>query len=139
VYDAFYSDDMTKGLFHAHTYTANPPACSAALAGLELLRSEEMQTNIQRIIASHRQFNSEIKDHPKVESTRQCGVIFALDLKVKMERYGNLRDTLLNHFMDNGIFLRPLGNTIYILAPYVTSDRQLQKIYDSIRSALDIV
>ncbi|MDT7829167.1 adenosylmethionine--8-amino-7-oxononanoate transaminase [Pricia sp. S334] len=139
VYDAFYSNDMTKGLFHAHTYTANPPACSAALAGLELLRSEEMQTNIQRIIASHRQFDDEVKDHPKVESTRQCGVIFALDLNVKMERYGNLRDTLLNHFMDNGIFLRPLGNTIYILAPYVTSDRQLQKIYDSIRSALNMV
>ncbi|WP_373517625.1 adenosylmethionine--8-amino-7-oxononanoate transaminase [Pricia sp.] len=139
VYDAFYSDDIAKGLFHGHTYTANPLACTAALAGLELLRSEEIQRNIQRIITSHQRFDEEIADHPKVESTRQCGTIYALDLNVKMERYGNLRDKLFKHFMENGVFLRPLGNTIYILAPYVISDGQLQKIYDTIRSALDMV
>lgn len=139
VYDAFYSDDIAKGLFHGHTYTANPLACTAALAGLELLQSEEIQNNIRRIMASHERFDEEIKDHPKVENTRQSGIIYALDLNVKMERYGSLRDKLFKHFMDNGVFLRPLGNTIYILAPYIVSDGQLQKIYDSIRSALDVV
>jgi adenosylmethionine-8-amino-7-oxononanoate aminotransferase len=139
VYNAFYSDDIGKGLFHGHTYTANPLACAAALAGLELLQSEEIQNNIQRIIASHHRFDEEIKDHPKVESTRQCGIIYALDLKVKMERYGNSRDTLFKHFMQNGVFLRPLGNTIYILAPYIISDEQLEKIYETIRSALDVL
>ncbi|WP_091864796.1 adenosylmethionine--8-amino-7-oxononanoate transaminase [Pricia antarctica] len=137
VYDAFYSDDMAKGLFHGHTYTANPLACTAALAGLELLLSEEIQNNIQRIIVSHQRFNEEIKNHPKIENTRQCGTIYALNLNVKMERYGNLRDKLMGHFMENGVFLRPLGNTIYILTPYVISDGQLQKIYDTIKSALD--
>ena len=139
VYDAFYSDDIAKGLFHGHTYTANPLACTAALAGLELLQSEEMQQNIQRIIASHQRFDKKIKAHPKVESTRQCGIIYAVDLNVKMKRYGNLRDKLFKHFMDKGVFLRPLGNTIYILAPFVISDRQLQKVYDTIESALDVV
>ncbi|HDZ14583.1 MAG TPA: aminotransferase class III-fold pyridoxal phosphate-dependent enzyme, partial [Pricia sp.] len=139
VYDAFYSDDIGKGLFHAHTYTANPLACAAALAGLELLLSDEIQNDIQRIIASHKRFDAEIKNHPKVESTRQTGIIFALELKIEMERYGNLRDKLLKHFMDNGVFLRPLGNTIYILAPYITSNTQLEKIYAAIRSALDVV
>ena len=139
IYDAFYSDDIAKGLFHAHTYTANPLACAAALAGLELLQSDEIQQNIRRIIASHDRFGDEIKNHPKVESTRQTGIIFALDLNVKMERYGNLRDKLLKHFMDNGVFLRPLGNTIYILAPYIISKTQLNKVYATIRSALDVV
>ena len=139
VYDAFYSDDMAKGLFHGHTYTANPLACTAALAGLELLRSEEIQHSIQRIIASHQRFDEEIKDHPKIENTRQCGIIYALDLNLKMERYGNLRDQLFGHFMNNGVFLRPLGNTIYILAPYVISDGQLQKIYETIKSALNVL
>ena len=139
VYDAFYSDDIAKGLFHGHTYTANPLACTAALAGLELLQSEEIQNNIQRIITSHQRFDEEIKQNPKIENTRQCGTIYALDLNVKMERYGNLRDKLMGHFMENGVFLRPLGNTIYILAPYIISDGQLQKIYDTIRSALDLV
>lgn len=139
IYDAFYDDKISKGLFHGHTYTANPLACTAALAGIELLQSDEIQANIQRVIASHQKFNLEIKDHPKVLTTRQTGTIFALDLDVKMERYGNLRDKLMQHFMDNGVFLRPLGNTIYISAPYVITDQELQKIYDVIKSVLELM
>jgi adenosylmethionine---8-amino-7-oxononanoate aminotransferase len=139
VYDAFYSKDLAKGLFHGHTYTANPLACTAALAGIELLKSNEIQNNIRRIIASHKKFGKEIEQHPKVAAIRQCGVIFAVDLDLKMERYGNLRDKLFSHFMDNGVFLRPLGNTIYILAPYVITDRQMDKIYTTIKDVLAIV
>ena len=139
IYDAFFSDEISKGFFHGHTYTANPLACTAALAGLELLRSVEIQENISRVVASHKKFNDEIKDHPKVGATRQIGVIYALDLNIQAERYGNIRDRLFQHFMDNGVFLRPLGNTVYILAPYIASDEQLQKIYNSIRSAMEIV
>ncbi|TMU55807.1 adenosylmethionine--8-amino-7-oxononanoate transaminase [Flagellimonas algicola] len=139
VYQAFYSDDISKGLFHGHTYTANPLACTAALAAVELLQTEEIQENIQNIIQWHKVFDSEIKDHPKVAQTRQLGVIYALDLDIQMERYGNLRDKLFKHFMDEGVFLRPLGNTIYILAPYVTTEIQMNKIYDTIKSALEIV
>jgi adenosylmethionine-8-amino-7-oxononanoate aminotransferase len=139
VYDAFYSDEMSKGLFHGHTYTANPLACTAALAGIELLQSTEIQENILRIIKSHQKFDSEIKEHPKVAETRLCGIIYALDLNIKMDRYGKLRDKLFRHFMENGVFLRPLGNTIYILAPFVITDEQLHKIYSAIKSALDLV
>ncbi|MDT0557884.1 adenosylmethionine--8-amino-7-oxononanoate transaminase [Ichthyenterobacterium sp. W332] len=137
IYNAFYSDDIGKGLFHGHTYSANPLACSAALASLELLQSDTIQNNIKRIISSHQSFNERIHDHPKVESTRQTGIIFALDLKIKMERYGNLRDQLFNFFLKNGVFLRPLGNTIYIQAPYTISEKELQTIYDVIEKALD--
>ncbi|MGS2740680.1 adenosylmethionine--8-amino-7-oxononanoate transaminase [Sinomicrobium sp. M5D2P17] len=139
VYDAFYSDEISKGLFHGHTYSANPVACSVALAGMELLRSEEMQKNIKRVIGAHREFDEKICKHPKIASTRQLGVIYAMDLKVQMERYGDLRDRLFRFFMDNGVFLRPLGSTIYILAPYIVTDEQLQKIYGTIERALDEV
>lgn len=137
IFNAFYSDDIAKGLFHGHTYTANPPACAAALAGIELLSSEEIQKDIRRVIKAHRAFAETIKQHPKVKNLRQLGVILAFELDAEMERYGNLRNQLFRHFMDNGIFLRPLGNTIYILPPYVTSDEQLEKIYSGIRSALE--
>ena len=53
-----------------------------------------------------------------------------------MERYGNLRDKLFSFFMSNGVFLRPLGNTIYILAPYVISEKQLEKVYKTIEDVL---
>ena len=139
IYEAFYSDDISKGLFHGHTYSANPLACTAALASIELLQSEEMQNNIQRIIASHQTFNQHIKNHPKIKATRQTGVIFALDLNIEMARYGNLRDKLFHFFMNNGVFLRPLGNTIYIQAPYVITKEQLEKVYKTIEEALSIV
>lgn len=139
VYMAFYSDDVAKGLFHGHTYTANPLACTAALAALELLQTQEIQQKIEDITGWHQEFDKQIKNHPKVAKTRQLGIIYALDLDVKMERYGNLRNKLFNHFMDQGVFLRPLGNTIYILAPYVTTKDQMQHIYGAIRSSFELV
>jgi adenosylmethionine-8-amino-7-oxononanoate aminotransferase len=139
IYDAFYSDDIGKGLFHGHTYSANPLACTAALASIELLQSETIQNNIKEITASHQAFGNRIKNHPKVKSIRQSGIIFALDLNIEMKRYGNLRDKLFKFFMDNGVFLRPLGNTIYIQAPYVITKNQLDKVYTVIEDALNIV
>lgn len=139
IYDAFYSDDIGKGLFHAHTYSANPIACTAALASLDLLLSENIQQQIKSITASHNTFAKHIKNHPKVKSVRQCGVIFALDITIETATYGNLRDKLYDFFMAHGVYLRPLGQTIYIQAPYVITEKQLQKVYDVIEEALEIL
>ena len=139
IYDAFYSEDLSKGLFHGHTYSANPLACTAALASIELLQTDGIQENIKSVIASHQYFGNRIQSHPKVKSIRQTGIIFALDLNVEMERYGNLRDKLFKFFMNNGIFLRPLGSTIYIQAPYIITKEQLDKVYQVIEDALEIV
>jgi adenosylmethionine-8-amino-7-oxononanoate aminotransferase len=137
VFDAFYDDALSKGFFHGHTYSANPLGCTAVLAGIELLTSAEMQANMQRIAQQHRAFEKKIKTHPNVKATRHLGVIFALDMAVAMERYGSLRDELFHFFMDRGVCLRPLGNTLYILPPFVISDAQLQKIYQVIEAALE--
>ena len=139
IYTAFLSNKMAKGFFHCHTYSANPIACAAANAAIELLQTDEIQQNIKTISASHKQFEKYIAKHPKVKTTRSLGVIFALDLDTKMERYGNLRDKLLQFFMEKGVFLRPLGNTIYIQVPYVITKNQLEKVYKTIEESLEIV
>ncbi|MEL6812352.1 MAG: adenosylmethionine--8-amino-7-oxononanoate transaminase [Bacteroidota bacterium] len=139
VFDGFLDEDIAKGFFHAHTYSANPLGCAAALAGIELLTSEKMQANIHRISASHQQFLERIRQHPKVASVRSIGVIFALDLNIAMERYGDLRNHLFRHFMESGVFLRPLGNIIYILPPYVITDKELETIYKAIEDALLLI
>lgn len=139
IYAAFLSNEMAKGFFHCHTYSGNPIACSAANAAIALLQTHEIQKNIKEISASHTQFKERILKHPKVKTARTQGVIFALDLDTKMERYGNLRDKLLSFFMKRGVFLRPLGNTIYIQVPYVITKEQLQKVYKTIEEALEIV
>ncbi len=137
IYDAFLSNDIAKGYFHCHTYSANPIGCAAAIASIELLQSEEIKTNIKRISKAHKEFSEKIASHKKVKSTRQIGVIFALDLNTNTERYGSLRDILLSSFMKEGIFLRPLGNTIYIQVPYIITMEQLDKIYNTIEKILD--
>lgn len=138
IFDAFLDDTISKGFFHAHTYSANPIACAAAIAGIELLTSSEMQHNIDRIYKKHIAFAKAIKTHPKAINVRVKGVIFAVELNTKMERYGSIRNQLYTHFMDRGIALRPLGNTIYILPPFITSDAQLDAIYKAIEEALEV-
>ena len=139
IYKAFLSNEMAKGFFHCHTYSANPIACAAANAAIELLQAKEIQENIKVISDSHKLFQERIIKHPKVKAARSQGVIFALDLDTNMSRYGSLRDKLLAFFMERGVFLRPLGNTIYIQVPYVITKKELQKVYKTIEESLTIV
>jgi adenosylmethionine-8-amino-7-oxononanoate aminotransferase len=141
IFDAFYDDDINKALFHGHTFTANPTGCAAALASLELLQTPEMQNNIARINQSHLAFQKHIENHPKVTATRVLGVIFALEIKTETSAsyYGNLRNKLYGFFIENGVILRPVGNIVYILPPYIMTDEQLQKVYEVVEKVLEIV
>lgn len=141
IFEAFYDDDINKALFHGHTFTANPTGCAAALASLELLQTNEMQVNIIRVNKSHLDFQERIKNHPKVTVTRVLGVIFALEIKTETAAsyYGGLRNKLYNFFIENGVILRPVGNIVYILPPYIISEEQLEKVYQVVENALEIV
>lgn len=141
IFDGFMSNDVNKALFHGHTFTANPTGCAAALASIELLQNKEIQQNLQTINNSHLAFEAQIKTHPKVKTTRVLGVIFALEIKTQNEEtyYGTMRNKLYNFFIENGIILRPVGNIIYILPPYIITQNQLQKVYQTIEKALEIV
>jgi adenosylmethionine-8-amino-7-oxononanoate aminotransferase len=141
IFDAFYDDDINKALFHGHTFTANPTGCAAALASFELLQTPEMQANLVRVNANHLVFQESIKNHPKVIATRVLGTIFALEIRKENEEtyYGTMRTKLYNFFIENGIILRPVGNIVYILPPYIITDAQLQKVYEVVENALEIV
>lgn len=141
IFDGFYDDDTNKALFHGHTFTANPTGCAAALASISLLQTSEIQENINQINQSHLAFEAKIKSHPKVKTTRVLGVIFALEIKTDSQEsyYGTMRNKLYNFFIENGIILRPVGNIVYILPPYVISKNQLEKVYQTIEKALEIV
>lgn len=137
IYSAFYSDDLSKGFFHGHTYSANPLACIAALTGIELLTSKEIQDQIKFISKSHLKFTEALKIKAIVKEVRCKGVILALDLNIEINRYGNLRDELYRKFLELGVYLRPLGNTIYILPPYTISNNELKKVYQAIENVID--
>jgi adenosylmethionine-8-amino-7-oxononanoate aminotransferase len=139
IYDMFLSDDKMKTLFHGHSFTANPIACTAALASMDLFNSEETPANIQRIVAQHQQFKIRVENHPKVRTIRQTGTIIALEWETgnSTSYLSPLRDRLYNYFLNAGIILRPLGNIIYILPPYCITNEQLAYIYSKIIDALN--
>jgi adenosylmethionine-8-amino-7-oxononanoate aminotransferase len=141
IFDAFYDEDINKALFHGHTFTANPTGCAAALASIALLQTQEMQDNIARINKNHLAFQKHIESHPKIKTTRVLGVIFALEIKTEgaASYYGTLRNKLYNFFIENGVVLRPVGNIVYVLPPYVITDAQLRKVYQVVENALEIV
>ncbi|MBU2062511.1 MAG: adenosylmethionine--8-amino-7-oxononanoate transaminase [Bacteroidetes bacterium] len=141
IFDAFYDEDINKALFHGHTFTANPTGCAAALASLELLNTPKMQANLVRVNENHLAFQAIIKQHDKVKTTRVLGTIFALEIKTDgaASYYGSLRNKLYDFFIENGVILRPVGNIVYILPPYIITDSQLEKIYQVVEQVLEIV
>ncbi|HFK5571178.1 adenosylmethionine--8-amino-7-oxononanoate transaminase [Elizabethkingia meningoseptica] len=141
IYEAFYSDDKTKALFHGHSFTASPLACAAALASLDLLLQEDTQNNIRRIVKQHREFIAVLKEHSKVKTARQTGTIFAMEWQINEETsyFSDMHEILYPYFLQRGILMRPLGNIIYLVPPYCTTEEDLNEIYQTILDALEIL
>lgn len=134
IVNAFQSDKIEHTFFHGHSYTANPLTCAAALASFDLLVSDDCQASIQRISNSHLQFRKKMERHPKVKEARSTGTILAIEIAVKegSSYFNSLRKKIYDYFLQKNILLRPLGNTIYVLPPYVITEEELNYIYQSI-------
>ncbi len=139
IYDAFLSDDKMKTFFHGHSYTANPTACSAALASMDLFDEPEAFENINRIEKKHNVFLQKIKTHKALVEVRQLGTIIAFEIKTNEQTnyLNSLAEHISDFFISKGIILRPLGNIVYILPPYCIRDEDLDYIYESIVEFLD--
>ncbi|MBD3906278.1 adenosylmethionine--8-amino-7-oxononanoate transaminase [Chryseobacterium sp. Ch-15] len=139
IFNAFLSDDKYKTLFHGHSFTANPLACTAALASMELLLNEETQQNIQRISEQHFRFSNVLKEHSKVENVRQTGTILAWEFKTdqRTSYFNEIGKKLYDEFLSRGIVMRPLGNVMYLVPPYCISTEELNFIYKNILQVLD--
>ncbi len=140
IFDAFYDEDRTKMLYHGHSFTANPTICAASLASLDLLLEDSCTESRERIIKSHIQFATSIKEHRAIADVRQTGTILAIELKTDTPSYHTgLRDVMYRFFLGKKIIMRPLGNIIYILPPYCISNDELQYIYVCIEEFLGII
>ena len=139
IYDAFLSDAKTKTFFHGHSYTANPTACSAALASLDLFDQPETFENIERIKQQHDLSLQKIKSHKTLIDVRQIGTIIAFEIKTTESTHylNSLAESISDFFISRGIILRPLGNLLYVLPPYCISNDDLKYIYNSIEEFLN--
>jgi adenosylmethionine-8-amino-7-oxononanoate aminotransferase len=139
IFDVFYDDDILKTLYHGHSYTANPIACTAGLASLDLTLDAACDANRQRIEARHREFAVAVGGNTKIRNVRIQGTILAMDIDTgSPTSYTNTqRDIIYKFFIDRKILLRPLGNIIYLMPPYCISDAELEYIYSAIKELTD--
>jgi adenosylmethionine---8-amino-7-oxononanoate aminotransferase len=136
IHEQFIGEQRT--FFHGHSYTGNPMACAAARANLEIFETENVFERIDAIASSHQGHLQRISSHPRVDEVRQIGSVAAIELKAEDHGYSsNLRARLYKYFLDRGVLLRPLGNVVYILPPYVITLEELDHIYGVIGEALE--
>ena len=131
VFEAFLSDDKHKTLFHGHSFTANPIACSAALASLDLLLDEDCLRRIQHITRRQDAFLETLGSYPVVRNARSRGTILAFELNTGRNEYINaIGPELTREALANGIYLRPLGNTVYFMPPYCITEKEMDQVYE---------
>ncbi|MES0156971.1 adenosylmethionine--8-amino-7-oxononanoate transaminase [Mesorhizobium sp. M0018] len=136
IFQAHYSADRKKTFFHSSSYTANPIACAAALANVEIWRDEPVAERIaalsERQAAGFRRF----RDNANFTDSRAIGTILALDLRAGSAGYlAEIGPKLRAFFLELGLLVRPLGNVLYLLPPYCVTGDELDRLHDAIEEA----
>lgn len=134
VYDAFYDDDVARGFLHSHSYTGNPLACRAALATLELFEQTDALARNRDLARALDDASEPLSRHPRVKHARHLGMIWAWDIE---DAPANFAREYFRHAMDRGLLLRPIGNTLYAMPPYVLDDEAVEHLAGTALAALD--
>jgi adenosylmethionine---8-amino-7-oxononanoate aminotransferase len=136
IFQAHYAADRRRTFFHSSSFTANPIACAAALANLDIWESEPVRERIASLTELQAQQLARFRDDSRFENVRQTGTITAMDLKTSDPGYlSQLGPRLQKSFREAHVLLRPLGNTIYVLPPFCVTSDDLDLVYDSIHAA----
>jgi adenosylmethionine-8-amino-7-oxononanoate aminotransferase len=140
IYRAFYGDKTQQGFLHSHSYTGNPLACAAALACLEIFESESvLEKNIGRSSDLAKAF-AWAKADARIEHWRQQGMILAFDVKSEsLTRPNTFSREMFTASLDERVLIRPIGNTIYVMPPYILSSEESMQMGASVQRALDRV
>ncbi len=136
IYDAYLSKDKAKMFFHSSSYTANPIACAAANANLEIWQNTDVLADVKRVNDFYYMQLERFK-HLPAKNVRILGDIFAFDVEKSGNDYvSSVGVKLYDYYRKNGVLLRPLGNTVYIMPPYCISNESLIKVFDVIEKSL---
>ena len=130
IYSAFYCDySEHKAFLHSHSYTGNPLACAAALATLDIFEKDSViKENMEKAKYISKKLER-FKELDNVENIRQTGMVSALTIKnYKADERIGLQ--VYKYGLQNGVLLRPLGNTIYFMPPYIITNDELDIIFN---------
>ena len=131
IFNAFYDDEISHGFLHSHSYSGNPLACSAALATLSIFTDEKIISQNKIKSKKLTVLLNEIK-HLPLHNFRHLGMIWAfeLDKRIHIENF-------TKNCLDHGLFIRPLGQTVYLMPPYCISDHEMQFMVKIIKKAIE--
>lgn len=131
IYNAFLDSDKGRALFHGHSYTANPLGCAAALASLDIFQTEPVFQRIAGLEAVHRERMKDLEGSDSLENLRVIGTIAAFDVRADAPGYlSTAARELASLALEQQILLRPLGNTVYLLPPFCTTEQELHTVYE---------
>ncbi len=141
IYEAYVNDDQYKTFFHGHSFTANPLACTAALASLDLLQKDSCSEQIQWISAENKKFLEKLRAGKwNIKNLRTLGTILAFELATGKDEYLNTVSAVFTKkALHSGVYLRPLGNTVYLMPPYCVTKNELEKIYRCIEEVMELL
>src|SRR6266700_1318551 len=138
VESAFRSENRRHTFYHGHSYTGNALACAAANASLKIFDEEPVFDRIATIAKINSKRLPQLKEFTQVGDVRQIGTIGAIELRAHDAGYlSAMRPKLYGFFLERGVLLRPLGNVVYVLPPYVISPDELNHVYDVIVEAVE--
>jgi adenosylmethionine---8-amino-7-oxononanoate aminotransferase len=136
IFEAHLSQDRAKALFHSSSFTANPIACAAALANLDIWDKGRAREAMARTCALQEERIARFAGDARFRNVRRIGTIAALDLAVEEEGYlATIGLDIMRFFNARGLLLRPLGPTIYVLPPYCVTGEDLDLVYAAIEEA----
>ncbi|BBD99128.1 adenosylmethionine--8-amino-7-oxononanoate transaminase [Sphingobium amiense] len=139
IFEAHRSTDRARLFYHSSSYTANAIACAAAAANLAIWREDDVLARIAGLSDAIAERMARLSGHPAFANPRQLGAIAAIDLRTDDAGYlSDLAPRLRAWFMERGLLLRPLGNTIYIMPPYCIGATQLDAIFAALHDAGEI-
>jgi adenosylmethionine-8-amino-7-oxononanoate transaminase len=142
IYDAFLSSDHSKTFFHGHSFTANPLACAVALASLDLFEHGDVLNDVRRIETQLIDGLSQLRDLPQVGDVRVIGAVGAIEFvsDTKVRGAAGYLDSIGPHlaaaFLERGLLLRPLGNVLYFMPPYVITADEVEWSLSQIREVI---
>jgi len=146
IYQAFYDDYTTlKAFLHSHSYTGNPLACRAALATLDIFEQDNVIENNRKLAQIMDEATRPLQQHPHIGEVRQQGMILAMEMvkdKAKREAYPWQERRGLQVYqyaLKKGALLRPLGNVIYFMPPYVITPEQIRQLVEIAQAGIDTI
>ncbi|WP_024301195.1 adenosylmethionine--8-amino-7-oxononanoate transaminase [Pseudogulbenkiania sp. MAI-1] len=134
VYKAFYDDDVTRGFLHSHSYTGNALACRAALAVLDLFEQEDVLAQNRARAARFNELLAPLRVHPQVRQFRQQGMIWAFEVETGRRDFAV---AFFSAMLQRGCLVRPIGNTVYFMPPYVIEDTEMALLCRATLDTLD--